>query len=626
MKQKKGGGWYRLAVLLVIFIAAASRFWQLDTLPPGLHPAEAVFGLHGLSLMGEGGMMPEGPLSVWLLGRVFDLYAPTPWHLRALGAGGGVVLVLGVYAAAAALFKPAARLIPLLAMLAVITLYPALNLSRWGSGLLWSVALFTLAMALFWHSLNLAILLPPRRRSVIGRHWLWLSPEHPYTPGAAIGLAGVLLGFSWAICPLALLPSLLFPLFLGGWYLVDKLVVWQHRRLWLFLGLPLLCIGGLTFWLANEGLGGWLIFRPAQVGRLLIWLFASGSEMLAYNLPGRSFLDLLQAGLLLVGLITLARQWSDRRGRFLALWFGVSLLPALFTSDFVAWPMLLFAAAPLSLLMALGLVRLGQQLQARWPRAELILCVPLLISLFLTGRAYFITYANHPDLAAAFAVDEWLMARHAAAYPPETWLYLTPPKPEAEPTIQFALRHTGRLRAFTGEAGVWPLGRLQAPALYLIGNDQPEAVTYLTQFFPTATLSDEPLDSYQTVYVPPFLPRLPQNRPTDLSLGDGIGLVDWQVVEEEGEMVVTLYWQAAATPQQDYTFSMRRLDEQDNILVQTDNPLIAYPTGRWQAGEIVQITARLPQLAPTIPNRLVVGFYQSGLNQPLAEVILVRWP
>ena len=84
-------------LVLVLVIAAALRFWQLSTLPPGLHPDEAQFGLAALADDPTG--LPQMIASVFM-----RLGEATPWALRASSALAGVLLVWGTYVAAATLF------------------------------------------------------------------------------------------------------------------------------------------------------------------------------------------------------------------------------------------------------------------------------------------------------------------------------------------------------------------------------------------------------------------------------------------------------------------------------------------------------------------------------------------
>ncbi|MBK9054284.1 MAG: hypothetical protein IPL78_26260 [Chloroflexi bacterium] len=472
-------------------------------------------------------------------------------------------------------------------------LYPTLSLSRWGTGSLWGAVLATLAVACFWHGLNAAATpaLPPRgrNRSAAFSRWPWLtlSPWHPATPALSLGLAGLLAGLGWLTTAAAIPFPLLFALFI-------LLRTWANRALpptqqppwwplglaFLFTSLPGLLLSPFDRWIEQ------LAHQP-EPGRLLAALFWAGTSDLATNLPGRPFLDGVQLILFLVGIAVLAGRWRNGRGLFLALWLLLALLPALLSQESDYWTHLLFAAAPLSLLMALGLgwvaqqsIRFSQRFRQR-PIVGAWAWLPVLLllgpSLVLTLRAYFITYANQPALGQTFAVTEWRLGQHAAAYPPETLLYLVPP-PEPLSTIQFALQSSQRLWTYQeGDGTVLPLGRLQTPVLYMVQAGQTAPLAQLTETFPEATVSDAPVEGYTTVYLPAFLPRLPQNHPTDAFLGGEIALLDWQMVEVGDELQVTLYWQAAAPPAQDYVAYVQLLDELGTVLAEVEQLWRATP-------------------------------------------------
>lgn len=645
-------------LLLLVGFAAASRFWHLDILPPGLHPREADMGLQALGLPSNG---VAGPLPLALLSLSFDLFTATPWAIRAPSAVAGVLLVLAVYAAAATLLQPTKRPTsqpfprpdnpaesgsgwwPLLAALISAILYPTLSLSRWGTDSLWSGVLATLAVACFWHGLNAAATpaLHPRSRtrsSAFSRWpWLTLSPWHPATPALSLGLAGLLAGLGWLTTAAAIPFPLLFALFI-------LLRTWTNRALpptqqppWWPLGLgflltsvPGLLLSPFDRWIEQ------LAHQP-EPGRLLAALFWAGTSDLAINLPGRPFLDGVQLILFLVGIAVLAWRWRNGRGLFLALWLLWALFPALLSPESDFWTHLLFAAAPLSLLMALGLGWVGQQIirLSQRVRQQLILpgdwgWLPMLLllgpSLVLTLRAYFVTYANQPVLNQTFAVTEWRLGQHAAAYPPETLLYLVPP-PEPLSTIQFALQSSQRLWTYQeGDGAVLPLGRLQTPVLYLVQAGPTAPLAQLTEAFPEATVSEAPVEGYDTVYLPAFLPRLPQSHPTDAFLGGEIALLDWQMVEQGAELRVTLYWQAAAPPAQDYVAYVQLLDEQGTILAESEQALAGYPTHQWRQLELVSATFVLPATALPDASRLVTGFYALTSGARSGEATLQTWP
>ena len=620
-------------LVLVLVIAAALRFWQLSTLPPGLHPDEAQFGLAALADDPTG--LPQMIASIFM-----RLGEATPWALRASSAFAGVLLVWGTYVAAAALFPPEPKKtnwLPVAAAFLTASFYPVLSFSRLGVGALWSAAFSTLAVACFWHGFNLLLTAAEsdhsRHRSRLPGWW----QRFTLSPTTYFGLTGVWLGaaaFSheWGV--------------LLGRFIILVTLVWAFRRT------P--STGKYRPWLVVAGsfiltailfrfLWGWP-FDPLTVqwpslngfAQLFAGLFWSGSTKLAYNLPGRPFLDVLQAVLFLIGLGVTIRQGRHPRHLFLLFWLGVALLPALLTDDAGYWLVLPDAAAPLAILIAMGLSWLSDQLPVisnqslkrplptgHWSLVTVYFF--LLTSAFLTTRAYFSTYAQQPELAQEFAVDEWRLGQGAAAYPPETLLYLFPPSAN-QATIQFALPDPTRLWSFTPDESVLPLGRLETPVLYLVASEQTQLITQLAELFPEATVSDTPVDAYWSVYLPAFVPRLPQAHLTDLLWGGEIGLLDWQVARFDGGVEVSLYWQAAANPTQDYLAYLHLLDEQGQIVAQSQSALDGYPTGQWHTQEVVRGTLRLTTPPDGGSYQLVTGFLHPTTQTSLGEAILTTWP
>jgi hypothetical protein len=644
-------------LLLLVGLAAASRFWQLDSLPPGLHPREAEYALQASGLQDSG---MAGPLPVALVSLSFDLFEVTPWAVRITSALAGMLLVLATYAAAATLRQPDQRPLthpfplsgsqiksgsvwwPLLAVFVGSSLYPALALSRWGTPHLWSGALATLAVACFWHGLNAAATSPnssrSRSRTALLRRWPWLTLPlwHPATPALSLGLVGLWMGLGWLTTAAAIPFPLLFALFILLRAGANRARPGIQQPPWWPMGLTFLLVAvpGLLLSPSNS----WIrqLAHQPEPGRLLAGLFWSGTADLAINLPGRPFLDGVQVVLLLAGIGVLAWRWRHGRGLFLALWLGFALLPALLSTANDFWPHLLFAAAPLCLLMALGLEWLGQQISRlshrylHWPlfTSHWVL-LPLILlwlpSLVLTLRAYFVTFANQPTLNQSFAATEWRLGQHAAAYPPETLLYLSPPSVNHS-IIQFALSDSSRLWSFTPDEAVLPLGRLETPVLYLVASDQVQIITQLSALFPEATVGDTPVDAYRSVYLPAFVPRLPQAHLTDLLWDGKIGLVDWNVTPVDDDLQVQLYWQAAAIPQENYIAYVHLRDSAGNLVGQSETALESYPTTQWHRQEVVRGTFHL--LAPSVggPYQLITGFLDPATQTVLGEAILTTLP
>ncbi|MBK9054198.1 MAG: glycosyltransferase family 39 protein [Chloroflexi bacterium] len=204
----------RHLLILALFAAAFLRFWQLDSLPPGLYHDEAYYALDALSLL-EGKTFPiyyegwelyaqdahaqrpatptrfpiffEGnygrePLHVYLLALSIKLFGATPFAIRLVVALSGVLAVWTTYLAAGALFgerelvgtgrnsrelspKPSKlktqnskletqSYLPALAAFALAILYPALTFSRFGIRAMHFVPIETLAVYCFWRGIS----------------------------------------------------------------------------------------------------------------------------------------------------------------------------------------------------------------------------------------------------------------------------------------------------------------------------------------------------------------------------------------------------------------------------------------------------------------------------------------
>lgn len=626
----------KVVLLFVLAAALFLQFWRLDGLTPGLHPAEATHGLQALGLTQN-----DAPHSFFtiLLTVAFDIWDATPWTIRAVSAAGGVLLVLALYAAAAALGKTLRPdtthdHFPLIAALVGTILFPVVQAGRFGAGMLWGSVLAALTVACFWHGVHAAAnpltSLPPRRRTTpTPWHLLTLNPIHPITPQISLVLTGISLGISPLFPGLTQLWPLTFVLLLLVWSWRRQMVMPQ---LWRGLGVAFVLTFIPALFLAPESYWNWFTFDGSNMGRVLVGLVWRGSRDLAYNLPDRPFLDGIQLVGLVLGLVALWRRGRSPQMTFLLVWLLVVLLQAIFTPTLQAWQRLTFAAAPLALLIALGFSFLSDQLPAishqlfkrsllPAPWSLFTICCLLFISATLTTRAYFVTYANHPDLPETFAVNEWRMAQHAAAYPPETLLYLLPPQTEL-PTVQFGLQSNQRLWRYTADEVLLPLGRLETPVLYLVRDGQPDAITQLTDFYSDAIFSNESLVGYSTVYVPAHIPRLPQTHPTDVLFGQQIGLVDWSVETVENGVEVKLYWQAALDIHTDYVAYVRLVDETGAPVAFQQSPLIPYPTDQWHRQEIVQGTFMLSPRPQTDSYQIVTGFYEPLSQTTLGEQTL----
>ncbi len=96
--------WIILAVLVLLFLAVFLRFWDLNTVPPGLYPDEAKNANDAVETMQSGNYKVfyeenngrEG-LYIWLLAASFKLFGISITSFRAVSAAIGSLTILGTY-------------------------------------------------------------------------------------------------------------------------------------------------------------------------------------------------------------------------------------------------------------------------------------------------------------------------------------------------------------------------------------------------------------------------------------------------------------------------------------------------------------------------------------------------
>jgi len=91
-------------LLIILAIAGFFRLWQLDSIPPGLYPDEAINGNDALDTLQNKDFKlfyPENNgregLFYWLLAFSFAIFGPSIWALKFVSALFGILTVLGVY-------------------------------------------------------------------------------------------------------------------------------------------------------------------------------------------------------------------------------------------------------------------------------------------------------------------------------------------------------------------------------------------------------------------------------------------------------------------------------------------------------------------------------------------------
>ncbi|HRQ36307.1 MAG TPA: hypothetical protein PLD25_00125 [Chloroflexota bacterium] len=643
------------------------------------------------------------PLHLYLMALSVKLFGATPFAIRAVPAFFGVLAVLTTFLAAKALLGigdwrletgrledhasrithhasrsthhaspithhrlPITILTPLVAAFTLAILFPAVHFSRFGLRMMVFVFIETLAIYCFWKGINRCkwpvtggpvadVMSPPHRLS--------LSPHHLLSASTLWFIAaGFLLGLGVYTYAAGRLLPLLFILFVPFWFWRDRAALRQHGlNVILMAGtavvtaLPLL----LYFWrypyffvfrmayVSNRGVGAvagkpWLTWLT-NVWRVVAGLFWQGETHLRHNLPGRPYLDLLQAIFFLTGIITSLRHLFHPRLVFLYLWLLVMLLPTVLSGDAPHFGRMSGAAPVIAIFVGLGVdwsisvIRkplsvsrkqrgdAGSQITSYGLRITLLvlMLLTLLISALWTTYDYFWRYGRHPQLAADFYQPEWQMGQFAASFGEDTVIYLTPTQEELA-TLYFALGGPERLQNYAGEEGAIPLGIPGRETLYLARPWAATSLQNLQATFPDG-LWGTPGDDYIPFIVPATAPRLLTEHSSDHRFGEQIRLVGWTVESGEEDTAVTLIWEALADIPQDYTAFVHLIGPDGAPAAQLDRQPGGHPTSSWRPGEWVMDTFVIP-LPPDLPAEALeiqTGFYYLPTLERLGEAAIL---
>lgn len=643
------------ALLLIILLAALLRFWNLGAMPPGLYHDEAYYGLDALSLL-QGKIFPqyyegwelysrdahaerpaiptrfpvffEGnygrePLHVYLVALSIRVFGNTATAIRAVTAVAGTLAVVTTWLAARAMFPPdekkpfGGELLPLLAAFSLAVLFPALHFSRFGIRAMTMLPPMTLAVYAFWRAWR-----EPKR-------YVWW------------GLSGFFVGMVLYTFAAARLFPLVFILFAAYLLVTDRAGLrarWRGAALAILMSLltaaPLLLFFArypyfFVFrmaYVANRGKGvvegspvlTWIL----NVGRVFGGLFWSGETHLRHNLPGRPYLDPVQAVLLIVGIVHSIRFWRKPAYVFTLVWFGVMLLPSIMSGDAPHFGRLTGAAPAIAILIAVGGTWLVDYIagvsSARWPVHMLILLL-CGFSLIMTGRDYFVRYAAYPGLSRDFYLDDWEIGQFAAAQPINTTLYLSPSQEEMA-TIYFALADPDRIRSFNGQEGLVPAGIPGDPALYLVRPSETVTLDNLQAYFPSGQ-TGFPRNGVVPFHVSADAERVLTAEKIEYPFDERLKLAGYTIEQATDALLITLTWQAMETTPVDYTAFIHLLDSSGKIITQIDRPPGGYPTSDWRAGEIVtdQFLLEIPSDVNPGSYRLQTGFYDPVTIERLGE-------
>ncbi len=440
-----------LLILLVIILAGIFRLWQLPMTPPGLYPDEAMNGNDAVQTLASGQFKvfyPENNgregLYIWLLALSFKIFGASVWSLRLVSAILGTLSVLGLYLLTKEIFQrgkaKAAGSIALLSAFFMAVSAWHINFSRIGFRAVLMVLLICFAFYFLLRGF--------RKKSALNHI-----------------LAGVFFGLGFY----SYLAFRLAVLLLAAVVLIEAAVCWQKNRAknlnwrqflktaffrqgWWKIGLFCLTLlivilplalhflnnpehlisrtGGISVFAAENPLKEFGLSALKTIGMFHI----AGDWNWRHNLSGSPLLARSVGILFILGFIlgfksifSPGKNWLSRSGAvFLLSWFVIMLLPAVLTREGLPHALRSIGIIPVvCIYSALGLSwifnrfsRLDKKL------AGLILIFFILHPIFANYHKYFVDWANHPYVSAAFRQDLVNLTHHLNQLPPKVTKYL----------------------------------------------------------------------------------------------------------------------------------------------------------------------------------------------------------
>ncbi len=537
--------WYAnpwLQAVFILLVAAAFRLWQIDSFPPGLFGDEATDGLDALDVLaGRGAVFfpanfgREG-LHMWIVAGMVRLLGVVPLAIRLPSATAGILTALATFWLGRELITaylrerplPSQRAtlvswIPLLSALYLATSYWHVHFSRFGIRGVFTPLCGALAFAAFWRAVNQG-----ETKSVRSTYaWFALS------------------GFCLGVATHFYTASRFFPLFMGGFLVVQLVIAYAARRgdrallrrhLW---GIVLLfAVAALVF----APLGLYFLQHPGSFAQRASAVTAFGSESpwarmgqaaLAnvmqffvpgagdpeqfYNLPGRAVFDPLTAVLAVVGILLVLWRWRQAAALFLLLWFPALLVPSFLATD--RWPTLprvlgvipgvyffpaigLVGVAALIVKLAQGRRQPAANQETITPLgrglAALLIVAALLIHMAGTYRDYFRTWGPAQATFDAFEGDmtaawQWLRTNQQLGHvylSSDMFRHPTFMLLHENATVQTYFQHTNPNLSWFDGRQVLPLPPPGQPATYVVGSSAPLDSHTLSQLAPSLQVRD----------------------------------------------------------------------------------------------------------------------------------------
>ncbi len=651
------------ALIAILLMAALLRLWRIDHIPPGFHFDESFEGLEAWRIFTDAAYRPVfltgnfgvPPLNAYANALTFAVAEwmggeAGPTAMRITAALFGVLGVWAIYALGQELlqrsqvvgrpdlFSPA---LPWLAAASLAGMRWHIHFSRmgiepvmvpmfwalatwlllraWRTGVWWAYGALGLTLALGMYAYQGAWVIP-LLIALTALHLLWADhAQRDPRSHRWLGLSGAGL-----VAAVGLLPLVLFFI--------------QQPDL-LLMRPAQIAIVGQTASPADSTITSALWATAKMFGP-----FGSPGDLdPRRNIPGAPALNPWQAVPFYLGL--LIALWHSRRVTMALPLVGLVglLVPGMISEYAPHFHRILGAAAPTALLCGIGLDGIWRAFnRVRVP--ALRWAGPLMVALFLvmatitSAQAYFVRWANLPDLFYAFDAGLWDLGQWVTKQQRGNTLYISP-QGDNHATLAFAWRdqptdatHTVPPKPirFDGRYIV-PLvaGENESPEEYAtIVHEDFRTRLLLPELFPTLTTEyvvyDPAGQVYAQVYTRPVATppiRMPKI-PLQVTMGDGIRLIGYDILPQPvrvgGSLYVQYHWQVSAQPSGDWTVFNHVVDASGNDVAGFDSQpgrgsLI---TTRWQSGWRVldEYEVMLPADLPTGDYTLRMGLYDAAGN------------
>jgi len=416
-----------LILIGILIIASCFLLWQLQIIPPGLYPDEAINANQAALEPGKI-FYPENNgregFYINLISLSFKLFGISIFSARLVSALIGILTVLGIYLLAKQLFDKA-RVIPLLAAFFLAVCFWHVNFSR---------ILFRAILVPFLLIYGFYFLFRGFKKNLLGQkskgQKKWLD----------FVLSGIFMGLGFhTYIAFRLSVLILFPVLLAWFFLyrqenkTKRFLQFTACSLFVtfLVGLPIAFYflknpvdffgrsGGVSIFSQDQ----WLVsFAESLVSHLGMFNF-SGDNNWRHNIAGQPILFWPVGILFIIGLIysfweikqsAKAKNWQLALSQsFLILWFSVMLLPGVLTYEAVPHSLRVIGAIPpVFILSALGGYLVFRQIRQR-AQIELEpltfafvgMCLSVLIASFVLAQysLYFEIWGLNKETAGAFS-------------------------------------------------------------------------------------------------------------------------------------------------------------------------------------------------------------------------------